>query len=271
MNTKRHFTAVMLKATLFIGIGAAMGLMIPTPASAESPEQWFGDGRRAVNLSKKLEPNNNRARNVILFVGDGMGISTVTAARILEGQLRGENGEENRLSFEKFPYLALSKTYSVNQQTSDSAPTMTAMVTGIKTKDGLISVNQDVIRGDYATVAGNELTTILEIAEKRGKSTGVVSTTRITHATPAACYAHTADRDWEDDSNLPLDAKTADFPDIARQLVEFPFGDGLEVALGGGRTRFLPNTTEDPEDAGTFGEREDGRAGIRIRKNLIRF
>lgn len=107
---------------------------------------------------------------------------------------------------------------------------MTAMVTGIKTKDGLIWVNQDVTRGDYATVAGNELTTILEIAEKRGKSTGVVSTARITHATPAACYAHTADRDWEDDSNLPLDAKTADFPDIARQLVEFPFGDGLEVA-----------------------------------------
>jgi alkaline phosphatase len=99
----------------------------------------------------------------------------------------------------------------------------------------------------------------------------VVSTARITHATPAACYAHTADRDWEDDSNLPLHAKTADFPDIARQLVEFPFADGLEVAPGGGHTRFLPNTTEDPEDAGTFGEREDGRAGIRMRKNLMRF
>jgi alkaline phosphatase len=259
MKTLKHFRTVILKATFFLGTCGTMGLIIPTPASAESPEQWFEDGSRAVKLSKRLEPNNNHARNVILFVGDGMGISTVTAARILDGQLQGENGEENRLSFEKFPYLALSKTYSVNQQTSDSAPTMTAMVTGVKTKDGLISVDEDVIRGEYATVAGNELTTILEIAEKQGKSTGVISTARITHATPAACYAHTADRDWEDDSNLPIDARTADFPDIARQLIEFPFGDGLEVALGGGRTRFLPDTAEDPEDAGSFGEREDGR------------
>ena len=80
------------------------------------------------------------------------------------------------------------------------------------------------------TVAGNELSTILEIAEKLGLSIGVVSTARIAHATPAACYAHTADRDWEDDSNLPADAKAADFPDIVRQLIEFPFGDGLEIA-----------------------------------------
>lgn len=66
------------------------------------------------------------------FVGDGMGISTVTAARILEGQMRGESGEENWLSFERLPYVALSKTYSVNQQTADSAPTMTAIITGVK-------------------------------------------------------------------------------------------------------------------------------------------
>ena len=82
-----------------------------------------------------------RAKNVILFLGDGMGISTVTAARILEGQQRGMSGEENQLSFEKLPYVALSKTYSANQQTADSAPTMSAIVTGMKTNDGLISVN----------------------------------------------------------------------------------------------------------------------------------
>ena len=85
-----------------------------------------------------------------------MGVSTVTAARILAGQLKGQSGEENSLSFEKFPHLALSKTYSVNQQTSDSAPTMTAMVSGIKTKDGLLGVNQYVVRRDGSTVAGNE-------------------------------------------------------------------------------------------------------------------
>ncbi len=226
---------------------------------AESPEYWFQSGQDAVRDAKDLRPNKHRAKNVILFVGDGMGVSTVTAARILEGQINGGNGEENNLSFDKLPFLALSKTYSVNQQTPDSAPTMTAMVTGVKTKDGLISVNEYVVRGDYRTVAGNELTTILELAEQHGLSTGVVSTTRVTHATPAACYAHSPDRDWESDADMPADAVAAGFPDIARQLIEFPYGDGLEVALGGGRSKFLPTTTADPEDAGRTGSRKDGR------------
>ena len=137
-------------------------------AGPQTPEDWFISGQQTVQSMKRLRRNNRRAKNVILFVGDGMGVSTVTAARILDGQLRGESGEENQLSFETLPFLALSKTYSVNQQTSDSAPTMSAMVTGIKTKDGLISVNHNVVRGDYTTVAGNEVTTILELAEQRG-------------------------------------------------------------------------------------------------------
>lgn len=226
---------------------------------AESPEYWFESGQDAVRDAKALRPNTHRAKNVILFIGDGMGVSTVTAARILEGQLNGGKGEENFLSFEKLPFLALSKTYSVNQQTSDSAPTMTAMVTGVKTKDGLISVNEYVTRGDYTTAAGNELTTILELAEQHGLSTGVVSTARLTHATPAACYAHSADRDWESDADMPAGAVAADFSDIARQLIEFPYGNGLEVALGGGRSKFLPTTAADPEDAGKTGSRNDGR------------
>jgi alkaline phosphatase len=136
---------------------------------------------------------------------------------------------------------------------------MTAMVTGVKTKDGIVSVNQHGIRGDHTTVAGNELTTILERAEDKGLSTGVVSTARITHATPAACYAHTVERDWEADANLSPAATAAGFPDIARQLIEFSHGNGLEVALGGGRSKFLPNTTDDPEDSGRKGERLDNR------------
>lgn len=228
-------------------------------AGPSSPEEWFAAGQQAVQEAKQLKKQDNRAKNVILFVGDGMGVSTVTAARILEGQLRGDEGEENRLSFEELPHLALSKTYSVNQQTSDSAPTMTAMVTGVKTNDGILSVNQNGVRGDHTTVAGNELTTFLELAEQKGLSTGLVSTARITHATPAACYAHTVERDWESDANLSAAARTAGFPDIARQLIEFPHGDGLEVVLGGGRSKFLPKTTNDPEDSGQKGERLDGR------------
>lgn len=242
---------------LLTGIAALLGCA--RLSLAESPEYWFNSGRSAVDSAKQLRPYAGKAANVILFVGDGMGISTVTAARILEGQMRGARGEENLLSFESLPYLALSKTYSANQQTPDSAPTMSAMVTGVKTNDGLISVNEHVTRGDHRTVAGNEVRTILERAEERGMSTGVVTTARLTHATPAACYAHSADRDWESDADQPAEANRAGFPDIARQLIEFAYGDGLEVAFGGGRSKFLPRTVVDPEDSGKKGERIDGR------------
>ncbi len=226
---------------------------------AESREQWYADGQRAVEEAKRLRANIARAKNIILFVGDGMGISTVTAARILEGQMRGESGEENLLSFERLPYVALSKTYSVNQQTSDSAPTMTAIITGVKTDDSFISVDQDTVQSDHTTVKGNELPTFLELAEEAGLSTGVVSTARITHATPAACYAHSPNRSWECDSDMSSSARDGGFPDIARQLIEFPHGNGLEVVLGGGRSKFLPRTASDPEDTGRTGERTDGR------------
>lgn len=239
--------------------GASRGAQSFPIGRTESPAQWYADGARAVEEARRLRQSGERARNVILFVGDGMGISTVTAARILEGQMRGTSGEENLLSFERLPYVALSKTYSANQQTSDSAPTMTAIITGVKTNDGFISVNQNAVNGDHASARGNELPTLLELAETRGLSTGVVSTARLTHATPASCYAHTPDRDWESDANLSDAARAANFPDIARQLIEFPYGNGLEVALGGGRSRFLPRTTPDPEDAGRTGDRLDSR------------
>lgn len=228
----------------------------------ESAETWKRDGWGAIETAKKQKLRKGRAKNVILFVGDGMGVSTLTAARIFEGQMRGESGEENRLSFEEFPFSALSKTYSANQQTSDSAPTMSAIISGVKTEEGIISVNQNVQRGDYKTVAGNETKTLLEYAEESGRSTGIVSTARLTHATPAACYAHSPDRDWESDADIfsrKKDAVEARFPDIARQLIEFKYGDGLEVALGGGRSKFIPKETADPEYANRMGERLDTR------------
>jgi alkaline phosphatase len=129
----------------------------------------------------------------------------------------------------------------------------------VKTNAGALSVNQRVRRGDHASVESNRLTTILELAERAGLSTGLVTTTRVTHATPAACYAHTRERSWEDDAALPRAAKEADFPDIARQLIEFPIGDGIEVVLGGGRRGFVPDTTTDKEDSQRKGRRTDGR------------
>ena len=239
------------KAALAVALYSAV---VAGAALAESREEWYEAGRAAVEEAKDLKQRETRAKNVILFVGDGMGVSTVTAARILEGQLRGKPGEENLLSFERLPYLALSKVYNTNQQTPDSAGTMTAMMTGVKTKAGVISLDQDAIRGNCGSTFGNELPTLLELAENRGMATGVVTTARLTHATPAATYAHVPERGWEDNSRVPAPCK-----DIARQLIEFPYGDGLEVALGGGRRHFLPNTMADHEEGGRRGRRTDGR------------
>jgi alkaline phosphatase len=203
-----------------------------------------------------LKNSFSKARNVILFVGDGMGVSTVSAARILQGQIAGQTGEENLLSFEKFPFSGFSKTYNVNQQTPDSAGTMTAMMTGIKTDAGVLSVDEQANRGDCASAKGREVTTLLELATLAGKATGIVTTARITHATPAASYAKSAERDWEDDSDLSREAKAAGCIDIAQQLLAFK--GGIDVVLGGGRQHFLPVD----QLSGQQGARQDG-------KNLI--
>jgi alkaline phosphatase len=220
---------------------------------------WFAAGRKTVAEASQFISDQRPAKNVILFVGDGMGISTVTAARILEGQRRGEPGEENRLAFDTLPHVAFSKTYSTDAQVSDSAATMTAIVSGVKTQAGVLGVDERIQRGDYTSVDPASVLTILEEAEDRGLATGVVSTAKVTHATPAGCYSHAPLRSWEDDSKMSEEARDAEFPDIARQLVEFSHGDGLEIAFGGGRAHFKPHGTPDPEDPKQPGRRMDGR------------
>lgn len=230
------------------------------PAPPPAPvDDWTARGQAAVARARAQVPPGARARNVILFVGDGMGISTVTAARILEGQRGGGFGEENRLAFEELPFTALAKTYCTNLQVADSACTATAMLGGAKTKAYAIGVDETVVPGDWTTVADATRRTLLEEAEERGLATGVVTTTRVTHATPAAAYGHTAHRNWEDDTWLPPEARAAGFPDLARQLIEFPAGDGLDVVLGGGRGQFLRRSQLDPERPEYTGVREDGR------------
>lgn len=232
----------------------------------ESPEMWREQGRAVILDAYNAQRIENKAKNVILFIGDGMGISTVTASRILDGQMRGKTGEENFLSFEKLPYTALSKTYNTNQQTPDSAGTMSAIMTGVKTKAGFISVTQNATRGDSDSAVGETLFTLLEKAELAGKSTGIVTTARLTHATPACTYAHVPERGWENDTMLPEGSM---HKDIAAQLVDFKRDwairgykvDGLEVALGGGRANFLPEgpISEEYSNDGDSGLRLDGR------------
>ncbi|WP_243694140.1 alkaline phosphatase [Vibrio viridaestus] len=238
------------------GCGSNTNQMTSVDAPQKNDE-WYKAAQQKIEQAKANKPIDKRAKNVILFVGDGMSIGTITASRIFEGQRKGMTGEEYKLNMETLPYVALSKTYNTDAQTPDSAGTASAMVSGVKTKQGIISIDDNVHRGFCNTAKGHEVKTAWEMAAEKGMSVGVVSTARITHATPATTYAHSADRDWENDSTMPNIAKNQGCVDIAQQLVSFDEGNGLQVVFGGGRREFLPTTVTDPE--GKTGKRKDGR------------
>jgi alkaline phosphatase len=185
-----------------------------------------------------------RARNVIFFVGDGMGVSTITATRVFSVGVGGQ------LVVDQFPYTALSRTYSADSITPDSAPTMSAMMTGVNTNQSVIGFGETTEPNDFNNDGdGNAPWTLLELAKRRGMRVGVVSTATVTHATPAATYAHINQRNNEND--IALQALPGDATYNQR------LGRGLDLLLGGGRRFFVPNTATDEE--GARGARTDGR------------
>jgi alkaline phosphatase len=184
------------------------------------------------------------AKNVILFIGDGMGVSTVTATRVYSVGVSG------KLVVDQFPYTALSRTYSEDAITPDSAPTMTAMMTGRNTNAGVIGLDETTEYDDFnGDGDGKVLGTLLERAKRQDMRVGVVSTARITHATPAATFAHINDRN--DENAIALQALPGD-ASYNRRL-----GSGIDVLFGGGRQFFVPSGVAD-EEGGT-GSRADAR------------
>lgn len=187
-----------------------------------------------------------QAKNAILFIGDGMGFGQVTAARIFEG-----NARDGKLTLDTMEHTAIVRTYSADMMVTDSASAGTAMASGVKTNNGMVGQLPN----------GTPILTILEMAKAQGKSVGVVSTTRITHATPACFYAHVESRNSESE--------------IAAQLVD---DADVDVILGGGRGFFLPEGTEDPE-YGEKSKRTDKRdlmqemrdKGYRVVQNTSEF
>lgn len=244
-------------------------------ALAHDENLWYSSADSRIKeknkLANKINLRSGAAQNIILFVGDGMSLTTVTAARILEGQKQGLSGEENSLSFERFPFSGLSKTYAVDAQVPDSASTSTAMVTGVKTDNRILGLSEEVVLGDCASGFGYELVTLFDLAEIAGLSTGFVTSTRVTHATPAALFAKSAHRDWEDPSQMPASAIKAGCEDIASQLINYETNlekrfakadsDGIEVMLGGGLRHFLPVINNDAtQEVNTIkGQRPDKR------------
>ncbi|NXP53194.1 PPBI phosphatase, partial [Heliornis fulica] len=240
--------------TLCLGLWAGLSTAV-IPAEEELPSFWNKRAREAIESSLQIQPRISQAKNLILFLGDGFGIPTITATRILKGQQQGKLGPETPLALDAFPYVALSKTYNVDRQVPDSAGTATAYLCGVK--------------GNYqtcSTTAGNEVFSVLKRARDAGKGGGgvgygapTVTTTRVQHASPSGTYAHVVNRDWYADASMPADARQEGCKDIAWQLVE---NVDINVILGGGRKYMTPVGTSDPEYPTTVsanGIREDGR------------
>jgi alkaline phosphatase len=192
------------------------------------------------------------AKNVIFFLGDGMGPVTVTAARIYKGekQLAAAPGslvssERATLAMQSLGYAARVKTYSNDGQTTDSAPSMAAYMTGVKANNEVISMWADTkayaadgtqyISGEDTTCAagnGSPATTLLELSKALGRSVGAVSTTRVGHATPAATYSHICNR------NAYNTIAEQSVPGNARYNAKLL--DGVDVLMGGGQRNYLP-------------------------------
>jgi len=159
-----------------------------------------------------LNGTSHAAKNVILVIGDGMGFNQVAAARIYNG---GQNG---RLHLDRLPYTAIVNTSSLDSLITDSAACGTAFACGRKTRNGWLAMTPGETVGDPV-----RLTTVLEQAKQQGRATGLVTTTTMTHATPAVFAAHVEDRGkWDT---------------VAKQYLTETQPDLL---LGGGLQYFLP-------------------------------
>jgi len=156
-----------------------------------------------------------RAKNIILFLGDAGGISTLNAAGI------HAHDRPQSLFIQTLPHFALSDTSSADAWVTDSAAGMTAIMTGRKTTNGTLSELPGGAKGE----SGAPLKTLLEYAEEKGLATGVVTNMPIWDATPAACYSHASSR-----------KSTAE---IFAQLFTPRFGDGVDVLIGADRKKLF--------------------------------
>ncbi|NXN52415.1 PPBI phosphatase, partial [Rynchops niger] len=243
--------------TLCLGLWAGLSAAV-IPAEEEKPSFWNKQAAAAIEASYNIQPRISKAKNLILFLGDGFGIPTITATRILKGQQQGKLGPETPLALDAFPYVALSKTYNVDRQVPDSAGTATAYLCGVKGNYQTIGLSAAARYSQCNTTQGNEVISVLERARKEGKAVGIVTTTRVQHASPSGTYAHVVNRNWYADASMPKDARNEGCKDIAWQLVH---NVDINVILGGGRKYMTPVGTPDPEYP-TYpaqnGIREDG-------------
>ena len=185
-----------------LGFVTAAAMMATTSHAQQAPA-----------VASQTQPEVGRtAKNVILFLADAGGVATVNAASLLG------YGEPLRLRVQSWPHLGLSETSPVDDFVSDSANGMSAIVTGVKTHNGVISQGPGGVRGK---TDGPPTKSVLEYAEQHGLMTGVITTQSIADATPAATYAHSNDR--------------KKWGEIFPQAFTPRFGDGVDILFGAGR------------------------------------
>lgn len=236
-----------------------LSMVTADSGNIQDSEYWYEQARES--LRRRLLPHEGKlphASNVVLLVGDGLGMSTLTAARIFKGQREGRKGESSYLAWDNFPTVALAKTYNLDAQIGESSACATALLCGVKANFETVGLDAKGRFENCTSSITSKVDSLISWAQKQGKSTGIVTNTRITHATPSALYAHSASRYWEDDSKVPPAARKY-CKDITRQLIEDEPGRNINVLLGGGRRHWMPKVARDPELTYEEGRRLDGR------------
>lgn len=216
---KIRFSVIAVFAAVFFA-----GILSGAEESADVKGPIEGQEKKVLGFYEPCETTEpypaikGEVKNVIFLIGDGMGLSQVVLARTRVA------GVDGKLHMERMPVVGIVRTHAANAFVTDSAASGTALATGFKTNNGMISVLPD----------GRRVKTILESMQDKGARTGLVATSTITHATPAVFASHVRSRGNE--------------VEIAAQLLE----NKIDVLIGGGRFFFLPQSEKG-------GKREDGR------------
>uniref|UniRef100_H0VKY6 Alkaline phosphatase n=2 Tax=Cavia porcellus TaxID=10141 RepID=H0VKY6_CAVPO len=224
------------------------------PVEEESPNFWNQKAADALAAAKKLQPIDTAAKNLILFLGDGDPGPSLTGSTLRDGGVHGDRHQDPEGA-----KAGPAGTYNVDRQVPDSAGTATAYLCGVKANYQTIGLSAAARVSQCNTTRGNEVLSVMYRAKKAGKSVGIVTTTRVQHASPAGTYAHTVNRNWYSDANMPASAREDGCQDIATQLVS---NMDIDVILGGGRRYMFPRGTPDPEylnDTSQAGLRLDGK------------
>jgi alkaline phosphatase len=162
---------------------------------------------KKLSVDSREEASDESPFNIILLIGDGMGLTQISAGMYSQG---------NTTALEKFKVVGLHKPHASNQLVTDSAAAATAFACGVKTYNGAIGVDADTVAKE----------TILEMAEKKGLSTGLVASSTIVHATPASFFAHNKYR--------------KNYEEIATDIVD----SGVDFFVGGGKSFFVSREDE---------------------------